>query len=107
MQSSFSPDPRFSTRFCRWARLATGVNCGGGAPTMQERQPTGAAEQSAPAWYLLHDDSQFGPLSDRELLLLAQRGGLKADDLLWRSGSEDWKPVHEVCGVTAPSAITP
>lgn len=72
---------------------------------MQERQPTGAAEQSAPAWYLLHDDSQFGPLSDRELLLLAERGGLKADDLLWRSGFEDWKPVHEVCGVTAKGAM--
>jgi hypothetical protein len=68
---------------------------------MQERQAAGVAETSAASWFLLHDDRQFGPLSDRELLLLAERGGLKADDLLWRSGFDEWKPVSAVCGTTA------
>ena len=41
--------------------------------------------------------SNRGPLADRELLLLAERGGLKTDDLLWRPGFASWKPVREVC----------
>jgi hypothetical protein len=51
----------------------------------------------APNWYLARGDQQWGPLADRELLLLAERGGLKTDDLLWRPGFESWRPVREVC----------
>ncbi len=51
----------------------------------------------APTWYLARGDQQWGPLADRELLLLAERGGLKTDDLLWRPGFESWRPVREVC----------
>jgi hypothetical protein len=72
---------------------------------MQQRQAAGAAQATAASWYLLHDDRQFGPLSERELLLLAERGGLKADDLLWRSGFDEWKPVSAVCGTTAPAPL--
>jgi hypothetical protein len=46
---------------------------------------------------LARGDQQWGPLADRELLLLAERGGLKTDDLLWRPGFESWTPVREVC----------
>jgi hypothetical protein len=47
-------------------------------------------------------------LADRELLLLAERGGLRTDDLLWRPGFTSWKSVHAVCGVKAsPSIVTP
>jgi hypothetical protein len=46
---------------------------------------------------LARGDQQWGPLADRELLLLAERGGLKTDDLLWRPGFESWRPVREVC----------
>lgn len=55
------------------------------------------AETRKPSWYLARGDQQWGPLADRELLLLAERGGLKSDDLLWRPGFESWKPVREVC----------
>jgi hypothetical protein len=74
---------------------------------MQDDRQAGAAEQTAAPWYLLHEGKQFGPLTDRELLLLAERGGLKADDLLWRSGFADWKPVHEVCGVPGDAEAIP
>jgi hypothetical protein len=55
------------------------------------------AETSKPSWYLARGDKQWGPLADRELLLLAERGGLKTDDLLWRPGFDSWMPVREVC----------
>ncbi len=55
---------------------------------MQERQFAGEAEQSTSSWYLSRGDQQWGPLGDRELLLLAERGGLRKDDLLWKPGFE-------------------
>jgi hypothetical protein len=55
------------------------------------------AETCKPSWYLARGDKQWGPLAGRELLLLAERGGLKTDDLLWRPGFRSWKPVREVC----------
>ncbi len=56
-----------------------------------------AAGKSEPSWYLARGDQQWGPLADRELLLLAERGGLKTDDLLWKPGFETWQPVRAVC----------
>jgi uncharacterized protein DUF4339 len=55
------------------------------------------AETPKPSWYIARGDKRWGPLADRELLLLAERGGLKTDDLLWRPGFQAWKPVREVC----------
>ena len=55
---------------------------------MQERQFAGEAGQRTPSWYLSRGDKQYGPLGDRELLLLAERGGLRKDDLLWKPGFE-------------------
>lgn len=63
---------------------------------MQERHIAGEAGQRAPSWYLSRGDKQYGPLGDRELLLLAERGGLRKDDLLWKPGFEAWKPVGSV-----------
>src|SRR5262245_25999439 len=40
---------------------------------MQQHQSSAAA-QAAPAWYLARGDKQYGPLGNRELLLLAERG---------------------------------
>ena len=71
---------------------------------MQERQFAGEAEQSASSWYLSRGDQQWGPLGDRELLLLAERGGLRKDDLLWKPGFESWKPVRSVCDLGASPA---
>ena len=70
---------------------------------MQERQFAGEAEQRTSSWYLSRGDQQWGPLGDRELLLLAERGGLRKDDLLWKPGFELWKPVRSVCDLGATS----
>lgn len=70
---------------------------------MQEHQLAGEAEQRAASWYLARGDKQYGPLGDRELLLLAQRGGLRTDDLLWKPGFESWKSVHAVCDLGTSS----
>ena len=64
---------------------------------MSNTASTNGVEAPKPTWYLARGDQQWGPLADRELLLLAERGGLKTDDLLWRPGFEAWKPVREVC----------
>jgi hypothetical protein len=64
---------------------------------MPESAATNGAETRKASWYLARGDKQWGPLADRELLLLAERGGLKTDDLLWKPGFESWKPVREVC----------
>jgi hypothetical protein len=63
---------------------------------MQQHQMSAAAAQAASSWYLARGDKQYGPLGNRELLLLAERGELKQDDLLWRPGFSSWKPAREI-----------
>ena len=74
---------------------------------MQDHAAT--AGNSEPSWYLARGDQQWGPLADRELLLLAERGGLKTDDLLWKPGFATWQPVRAVCDLlpsTQPTDVT-
>lgn len=71
---------------------------------MQERLIAGDAERRAPSWYLSRGDKQYGPLGDREMLLLAERGGLRKDDLLWKPGFKAWQPVRSVCDLGASPA---
>jgi hypothetical protein len=68
---------------------------------MQEHQLAGEASRRATSWYLARGNERYGPLADRELLLLAERGGLRSDDLLWRPGFTSWKSVHAVCASIA------
>ena len=72
---------------------------------MQEHHLAGEAGGHAPSWFLARGDKRYGPLADRELLLLAERGGLQTDDLLWRPGFTSWKSVHSVCGINASNSI--
>jgi hypothetical protein len=74
---------------------------------MQERQMAGEADQRAPSWYLARGDKKYGPLADRELLLLAERGGLRTDDLLWKPGFDTWKSVHAFCDVGTAQSASP
>ena len=70
---------------------------------MQKHQVAGEAGPRAPSWYLRRGDKRYGPLGDRELLLLVERGGLRTDDLLWKPGFSSWKSVHAVCDLkTSP-----
>src|SRR4029079_19261976 len=72
-----------------------------GPTSMQEHQLTGEAGRRAPSWYLSRGEKRYGPLADRELLLLAERGGLHTDDLLWKPGFTSWKSVQAVCSVNS------
>src|SRR5262245_15689129 len=72
---------------------------------MEEHRLGGEVGPRATSWYLARGDKRYGPLADRELLLLAERGGLRTDDLLWKPGFTSWKPVHAVCGVKLSSEI--
>jgi hypothetical protein len=74
---------------------------------MQKHHLAGEAARRAPSWYLARGDQRYGPLADRELLLLAERGGLHTDDLLWKPGFVSWKSVHAVCGNALQSMPTP
>jgi hypothetical protein len=67
---------------------------------MQKHQFAGEAGRGAAFWYLARGDKRYGPLGDRELLLLAKRGGLRTDDLLWKPGFSSWKSVNAVCDLT-------
>jgi hypothetical protein len=71
---------------------------------MHEHQLAGEAGRRAPSWYLARGDKRYGPLGDRELLLLAERGSLQTEDLLWRPGFTSWKSVQAVCGVNPANA---
>src|SRR6478672_9748283 len=72
---------------------------------MQKHQVAGEAGARASSWYLRRGDKQYGPLGDRELLLLVERGGLRTDDLLWKPGFSSWKSMHAVCDLkTSPRA---
>ncbi|MET0381771.1 MAG: DUF4339 domain-containing protein, partial [Methyloceanibacter sp.] len=72
---------------------------------MEQHQLAGEAGRRAPSWYLRRGDKRYGPLADRELLLLAERGGLQTNDLLWKPGFTTWKSVHAVCGVDTLRSI--
>jgi len=75
---------------------------------MQEHQLAGEAGRRATSWYLARGNERYGPLADRELLLLAERGGLRNDDLLWRPGFTSWKSVHAVCAsIATPKNASP
>jgi hypothetical protein len=72
---------------------------------MKGHQLAGEGGRRAPSWYLAKGDKRYGPLADRELLLLAERGGLHTDDLLWKPGFTSWKSVHSVCRANASYSI--
>ena len=69
---------------------------------MQPHQLPAGPAPNAPSWYLSRGDKRYGPLGNRELLLLAERGELKQDDLLWRPGFSSWKPAREIGDLLGP-----
>ena len=86
--------PTCSTIACRCASLAQGYKRG-----LHYAEAAGCrrGRPRAPSWYLARGDKRYGPLGDRQLLLLAERGGLRTDDLLWKPGFSSWRSVHAVC----------
>ena len=72
---------------------------------LQERG-TGSMAQahSKRVWHLSRRDERPCVLSDQELLLLAELGHLRADDLLWRPGFDGYRAVRSLLGqITIPA----
>ena len=55
------------------------------------------------AWFYSHGDKEQGPVSRAQLDALARSGQLKADDLVWHEGLEDWQTAASAGIVTMPS----
>jgi hypothetical protein len=53
-------------------------------------------------WFYSHGDSEKGPVSRSQLDALARSGTLKADDLVWHEGLEDWQTAASA-GIVTPS----
>jgi hypothetical protein len=59
----------------------------------------------AKAWHLSRGNESHGPISDRELFLLAELGQLRSDDLLWRPGFDGWRTANSPPGVLSPPPL--
>jgi uncharacterized protein DUF4339 len=56
------------------------------------------------ATYVLKNTEQLGPFTDQELAEELRNGNLSDDDLAWKAGMEDWKPLRELFGQTIDRA---
>lgn len=54
-------------------------------------------------WYLKRDGKEFGPLSHRELLLIAGLGKVRSGDRIWAPGFPSWVPADLIPGLLKPS----
>ena len=57
---------------------------------------------AAQMWHLSRGMQQRFVISDQELRLLAQRGRLRADDLVWKRGYDGWRTAFSVPGLLTP-----
>jgi uncharacterized RDD family membrane protein YckC len=67
-------------------------------------------------WYYAHGDQQLGPITEDELISLAQSGKIQNETLVWREGMPDWKPFGTVrnspllsrkAGLQGPADVPP
>jgi hypothetical protein len=52
-------------------------------------------------WFYGRDGAQQGPVADDELKRLAESGGIRPHDLVWREGMAQWQPAQQVPGLFA------
>jgi uncharacterized RDD family membrane protein YckC len=55
-------------------------------------------------WHYAENGQQIGPVSEEQLLQLAQSGAVQRETLIWRSGMTGWKPFGEA-GPGAPPPL--
>lgn len=58
-------------------------------------------------WFLARDGQQHGPLTDVEIRKIAELGHLRATDLVWRQGFENWVPAASAFPPPASVAAPP
>jgi hypothetical protein len=64
-----------------------------------------AQVHAKPVWHLSRGGEQPCLLSDRELLLLAELGHLRATDLLWRHGFDGWRTANSIPSLLIPPPL--
>jgi hypothetical protein len=64
-----------------------------------------AQVQPKPVWHLSRGQEKQSRISDQELLLLAELGHLKPNDLLWKPGFEGWRAANSVPGILTPPCL--
>lgn len=55
-----------------------------------------AQKQELRTWYVYLNESNYGPISDPEVMGLIQSGTIQPDTYLWQKGFADWKPAKEI-----------
>ena len=64
-----------------------------------------------PEWYVAIEDEQIGPLSVAEVKARWEAGEISPDNLVWRSGLDDWEPLSRVRElkrqILPPAMLTP
>jgi len=50
-------------------------------------------------WYYAKEGAQHGPVTGQELRMMAQRGELNPQDLVWKDGMADWAPASRIHGL--------
>jgi hypothetical protein len=58
-------------------------------------------------WYFADGDEERGPVTEAQIRALIGTGNLKADDLVWREGMDDWLPAREMPGLFNKTAAAP
>jgi hypothetical protein len=62
---------------------------------------------TAADWFYAQNDEQLGPVSKSELKVLATRGDLSPDDMVWNSSWDDWRPASSLSGLFSPHQSSP
>ena len=55
-------------------------------------------------WYYTHAGQRLGPVSSKELRLMADNLKLDPSDLVWKEGFSEWIPAHRIKGLFSESA---
>ena len=58
-------------------------------------------------WWYASDNQKYGPYSETQLRELAQAGEVRAGDLIWHHGLENWVPATSIDGLIPPKPILP
>ncbi len=69
------------------------------APTVageDDLHPTPERRRRIDVFYAAIEGRARGPFSSREMLVLAEKGKIRAGTLLWKSGASGWKPLKHV-----------
>lgn len=59
------------------------------------------------SYYIARDGQQIGPFEEAEILRRIEEGVLSSNDLCWREGMTDWRPIATVLNLATPKPSPP